>query len=226
MVVVQNDANGPEDGGGARFRPEPSSYLMTFMDIVNMITHMTLGAVAFITIFLGIMYVPVLRQHIILTVVGYVILMTQSILVLSSHNGWSRTIRYKDRKIVHLLMQVFGSILAIAGNIVVMVEKNVHFNTTHGILGLVAMIFTIISLVGGAFHLYIHCMPRVTCLLHCIIGALTMIIGFLALIFGIEETFRTVFGNASTNLLICLTVMSLVGTLLPCCLKLQRGCKF
>ncbi|XP_028169932.1 uncharacterized protein LOC114359656 [Ostrinia furnacalis] len=124
MVAVQNDANGPEDGGGARFRPEPSSYLMTFMDIVNMITHMTLGAVAFITIFLGIMYVPVLRQHIILTVVGYVILMTQSILVLSSHNGWSRTIRYKDRKIVHLLMQVFGSILAIAGNIVVMVEKN------------------------------------------------------------------------------------------------------
>lgn len=72
MAAVQNGANGMVEDGGPRFKPEPSTRLMRFLDIVNLITHLCLGGVAITVIFLAINFqtdAP-LSQHMILCVLG------------------------------------------------------------------------------------------------------------------------------------------------------------
>lgn len=61
--------------------------------------------------------------------------MSQAILTFSPNNGWTNSLKYPNKKMVHWVMQVSGSILAIAGSIIRFTNLNEHMQTAHGILG-------------------------------------------------------------------------------------------
>lgn len=61
--------------------------------------------------------------------------MAEAILSLCPHNGWSANLRLFDKKVAHMVLQVLGSGLAIAGSFIKIIDKSVHWNTLHGQFG-------------------------------------------------------------------------------------------
>lgn len=76
------------------------------------------------------------------------------------------------------------------------------------------MILTCVSLVGGVINLYTE-RTVFTKLLHSGAGTLTLVSAFICLCLGFDKTiFRLARGQTTSNLLIALTVIALIGTLL------------
>lgn len=60
--------------------------------------------------------------------------MAQGILAYSPV-GWANHLTYENKKLIHSIMQICGSILAIAGSAVQMASTNLTLETPHGICG-------------------------------------------------------------------------------------------
>ncbi|XP_063626567.1 uncharacterized protein LOC134798156 [Cydia splendana] len=192
---------------------ERSSFIMC-MNVINSITHWVLGAVAMAAITLAAIFPGSSHfiQHVYLCTIGYVVLMAQAILTFNPNNGWSRSMRYQDKRVIHRVMQIAGSLLAITGSIIRMVNLTNNFQSPHGILGLIAMLLTAISLVGGIIGLYTK--TTAIKLLHACAGSLTLISAFICLCLGFDKSvFRGLFNDTVADLAITLTVIGLIGTL-------------
>ncbi|XP_068630499.1 transmembrane reductase CYB561D2-like [Battus philenor] len=94
--------------------------------------------------------------HIILCVIGHQLLMAESFLCLSSFNGWVSKLRHVDKLRAHWVLQIVGSGMALAGSFIKIMDKEVHWNTYHGQFALVAMVFTVASLLNGLTALYAY----------------------------------------------------------------------
>ncbi|XP_053614703.1 uncharacterized protein LOC128677701 [Plodia interpunctella] len=200
--------------------PEPqASPLLVMMNIINSLTHMLLGAVAcssFILVQLG-LWSASFSQHVYLCVTGYIILMSVAIMSYDPNTSWSRHLKYQEKKTSHILLQIVGSVLAITGSIIRIKNLNTNFETTHGILGLVAMILTMMSLIGGLINLFLSGSKNSLLLktVHSCVGSLALVIAFICLCFGFDNVYRAIFGNAAANMSISFTIFALVGVLLP-----------
>ncbi|KAI8431791.1 hypothetical protein MSG28_016211 [Choristoneura fumiferana] len=151
-------------------------------------------------------------------------MMAQAILTFSPHNGWSVSLSYRDKKVAHWVMQVVGAILATTGSIIRISNIATNFQSPHGILGLIAMILTFISLIGGAINLYTK-KTVFTTIIHSCAGSLTLAAAFLALCLGFDKfVFRNVMGDTVANLSIALTAIGLVGTLMQLPFPMEKGC--
>ncbi|XP_063540318.1 probable transmembrane reductase CYB561D1 [Cydia strobilella] len=192
---------------------ERSSFIMC-MNVINSITHWVLGAVAMVAITLAAIFPGSSHfiQHVYLCTIGYVVLMAQAILTFNPNNGWSRSMRYQDKKVIHWVMQIAGSLLAIIGSIIRIVNVSNNFQTPHGILGLIAMLLTALSLVGGIIGLYTK--TAAIKILHSCAGSLTLISAFICLCLGFDKAlFRGLFNDTVANLAIAFTAFGLIGTL-------------
>ncbi|XP_072942987.1 transmembrane reductase CYB561D2-like [Epargyreus clarus] len=194
---------------------QQSPFILT-MNIINTITHIMLGGVAFGAIYFANLIIEPneVKQHIYCCVIGYVILMAQAILAMNPYNSWSNILLHQDKKICHWVMQILGSIIALAGGIIQITNRNIirHFSTAHGVLGLIAMILTVLSLVGGVFNIYssrLRLNVTLVRICHMTLGCLVIITAFLALCLAFHIVYRAVMGNANATLLIALTVLSL-----------------
>ncbi|XP_028169931.1 uncharacterized protein LOC114359655 [Ostrinia furnacalis] len=204
-------------------------FLMRFMNIVDSFTHFNLGAVAF-TLFsisagIGVSTNTVantLVQHMVLTVLGYVVLFAQSLLVLSPNNGWSRSYSDKEKNIVHGVMHFIGCVLALAGGGVAMAGVSLQYNSTHGKMGIAVMVFTGLSLIVGLVHHFTSCMPRVMHACHMGLACLTIIFAFVTMTLGIDTVYRGLLNDRMTDLLIAFSVIALVGTILPSCVRVLK----
>lgn len=61
--------------------------------------------------------------------------MSHAILSLNAQNVWSAQLSLLHRVRAHVVLQILGSALAIAGSIVMMKEKTHHFTSLHGKFG-------------------------------------------------------------------------------------------
>ncbi|XP_030026521.1 uncharacterized protein LOC115444754 [Manduca sexta] len=196
--------------------PPDSPTLTVIMNVVMTGTHIVIGAVSlsaflFSNIFVG---TSSMTQHIQLCVFGYVILMSQAILTFSPHS-WANSLMYPKKKIIHLVMQVVGSLMAIVGSIIRFASLTDHLQSAHGILGFIAFILTVVSLVGGVMNLIFpkHLSTLLFRLVHICVGILTISVAFLSLCFGFNDLYRTLLGDINANLSISLTIMALCGVL-------------
>ncbi|XP_046967992.1 uncharacterized protein LOC124535723 [Vanessa cardui] len=131
--------------------------LKIFQSSLNLLAHILIGATVGISILYSFRNGTPLSStplHIVLCVIGYQLLMSEAILSLCPHNGWSASLRLVDKRRAHTILQIVGSVLAIAGSIVKALNKSVNWNTLHGQYGLVAMVFTAVCLVNGVASLY------------------------------------------------------------------------
>jgi cytochrome b-561 domain containing protein 2 len=69
----------------------------------------------------------------------YQLLMVEAILVMAP-DSWLANLTLKHRKLVHYGMQVVGSILALAGSFLKIIDKDVHWDTLHGQFGKLVII--------------------------------------------------------------------------------------
>ncbi|CAD0197765.1 unnamed protein product [Chrysodeixis includens] len=123
----------------------------------------------------------------------YQLLMGQSFLGLCPYNSWSADLNTVNKRRAHWVLATMGSILAVAGSILVMLWKNVNFNTMHGKLGLVAMVFTVVNLVTGVAALYAtplrrFCIPpSLSKISHILFGVVAFVTAGASLCYGYDK---------------------------------------
>ncbi|CAG9123816.1 unnamed protein product [Plutella xylostella] len=143
----------------------------------------------------------------------YVVLMSQAVLSLSPYNGWSQTFSYQEKRFMHWVLQIAGSALAITGSIIKIVDTPDNFQTVHGIIGLIALLLTCLSMIGGIINLlFFKVNPKIIKILHASLGLLTLCVAYLSLIFAFSD-YSNIFLNGVSNvrLAISLTVVGLGG---------------
>ncbi|XP_048483651.1 uncharacterized protein LOC119690288 isoform X3 [Plutella xylostella] len=185
------------------------------LNIFNTITHMVIGGVTLVAIVFALRpgFSDDFRQHIIMCTVGYVVLMSQAVLSLSPYNGWSQTFLYQEKRFMHWVLQIAGSALAITGSIIKIVDTPDNFQTVHGIIGLIALLLTCLSMIGGIINLlFFKVNPKIIKILHTCLGLLTLCVAYLSLIFAFSD-YSNIFLNGVSNvrLAISLTVVGLGG---------------
>ncbi|XP_068629699.1 transmembrane reductase CYB561D2-like [Battus philenor] len=176
---------------------ETNYNLYIFQSTLNLLAHLLIGIVV------GISFLFSLRNglplgptplHIILCVVGHQLLMAESILSLSSDNGWSQKLKLVDKRRAHWILQILGSGIALAGSFIKIVDKQVHWNTYHGQFALVAMVFTIASLVNGLTSLYAYEFRKflngtISKLTHICFGVVAFAASSISLCYGFDKNF-------------------------------------
>ncbi|KAJ2948502.1 hypothetical protein O0L34_g7751 [Tuta absoluta] len=202
---------------------QSTSRWVVCLSLVNSVTHVMIGAIACVAfLFANRFDGSSFSQHIYLCVTGYIILMSQAIMAISNY-GWTSSFKYDDKRIIHLSMQIIGSVLAISGSIHRMVGVDSHFQSAHGFFGIFAFIFTCMSLIGGVVTYFTNFKPTLIKICHACFGCVTITCAFFCFIFAIDKSiFRLFVLNPGANMLILFTVMALVGTLLPASMNVYR----
>lgn len=123
----------------------------------------------------------------------YQILMAEAILTLYSSNGWSFFHSPNTKKTLHWVLQVVGSVMAIAGTVILYPKRTKHFLSIHSITGLVSMILIVVSVINGilahrrpSFYRKVKIRPVVFKIFHNFTGIATFVIGknFFFIAFG------------------------------------------
>ncbi|XP_045501749.1 uncharacterized protein LOC123698957 [Colias croceus] len=221
--TITNDAPDEVDRSAHYVSP----VYVTLLSATTTITNLCLGAAAMgaIVFIHSFALSSTMKQHVYLCGIGYVILMAQAIQSLNPHSGWARLVRYQDRRVVHWMLQIVASITVVVGSVIRMMDVPNNFRTTHGILGLVSLILTILSMVGGIVNAYsskLNINPSYLKIAHSCLGSLTLSSAFLCLCFAFNSTFRVGLGDQNADLAISVTVIALVGSLASPCIGVVR----
>ncbi|CAH2264374.1 jg18438 [Pararge aegeria aegeria] len=156
--------------------------------------------------------------------------MVQAIHSVNINTGWARAFSCNNKRAVHYILQIIGSILGITGCLRMILTKGPHqnFSNFHSIFGYIAMIFTILSLIGGVVNLYstkISINNKFIRIAHAILGSLTIVFAFLSMAsFPITEEIskKKHLGNTNHNLFIALTIISLILILASPIMNVRR----
>ncbi|KAM3956382.1 transmembrane reductase CYB561D2-like [Aphomia sociella] len=202
---------------------------------INLTAHILIGIVVGISIIFGFRSgfpLEATPLHIVLCVIGYQLLMAEAILSLSPDNSWTASYRAIDKKRAHWILQILGSALAITGSFIKILDKTVHWNTLHGQFGLVALVFTIISLVNGLTSLYASELRRfipgiVSKISHIVIGSFGFAAASASLCFGFNKGFfrnwiTSPLANTIIVFTIIFTIIIIINPLLTFLKRLKR----
>lgn len=126
--------------------------------------------------------------------------MAQAILTFYPENVWSKKLTRSQKRTLHWMLQVTGSMAAIIGMIIEYVGREQkgksHFKSIHALFGLSAGILALISLMGGistlwSIELKKYARPIYIKLTHILFGIVA---------FGLGKHLVFVFQNNSSNL--------------------------
>ncbi|XP_045774249.1 uncharacterized protein LOC123873447 [Maniola jurtina] len=194
MVMADPEAvvNGSKDDMGVE-----NYSLRIFHSTLNLLAHILIGIVVGICVLFAFrngLPLNMTNMHIVLCVIGYQLLMSEAILALCPHNSWSSGLKLVDKKRTHTILQILGSTLAIVGSILKMLDKSTNFNTLHGQFGLVAMVFTTVSLVNGLTSLYAYELRNYipgnfSKIPHIIFGVVAYVTSLICLCYGLDKGF-------------------------------------
>ncbi|XP_055850691.1 uncharacterized protein LOC129915236 [Episyrphus balteatus] len=180
------------------YTPTKFQKIEFFLGIIN---RMLIG---FVTIYVTFLSLRSLKNgdvpwHALLCTIGFKLLMTEGIL--SYYKGNSTTYNWfrREKVILHITLQLLGSLFGITGMIFRMTIDKFHFTTLHGKLGLVAFVLCLISLLCGLSALYStrmkkYLQPFFSKTIHGLLGILTYAVGIVCLIYGYDTN---VFGLMS-----------------------------
>ncbi|KAF2903855.1 hypothetical protein ILUMI_02314 [Ignelater luminosus] len=134
--------------------------------------------------------------HPVLLATGWVLLMSEGILLLAPNNTLTRalSLTHKSRVKYHWIIQIVGIVSSLAGFIVIYINKNLkdkpHFHSWHGLIGLISVIGFIPSIISGIVALYGFALknyikPVNSKLIHRICGILTFSIGSITVLLSL-----------------------------------------
>ncbi|KAI5646383.1 eukaryotic cytochrome b561 domain-containing protein [Phthorimaea operculella] len=212
----------------APVRYEEKYGLMIIQSGFNLLAHILVGmtvAVCFLFAFRGGLPLGATPLHIVLCVAGYQLLMAEAILSLTNQNGWSSKFRLIDKRRAHWILQILGSGLAIAGSYIKIIDKSVNWNSLHGQFALVALVFTVVSMVNGlsslwAYEVRRYIPPNLSKITHICFGTVAFAAAGISLCYGMDKgLFRNWTGtdahaNTYIGLAAILTIIVIVNPLI------------
>lgn len=145
--------------------------------------------------------------------------MTEAILCFSNENILTRYFNHKERATIHWILQTVGICLISVGFAAVIASKNSkgkpHFVTWHAIIGLVAMIASVLALIGGiiarfSFPIRHIIRPVTVKVLHSLLGTIVYILMIFTILLGIYSNWfkrhSSVTGVVVSNVIILFVI--------------------
>ncbi|XP_076637723.1 transmembrane reductase CYB561D2 [Colletes latitarsis] len=119
------------------------------VNVIDVINHIL---VIYMTVFLLIYTAgsfSVMDLHVSLCTVGYVLLMSEAIVILAGESFLTKFLTRRAKSHVHWILQLVGLICIIVGVAVMYNVKKFHFRTTHAILGISSLAIMIFVTIFG-----------------------------------------------------------------------------
>ncbi|CAO1421262.1 unnamed protein product [Diamesa serratosioi] len=129
-----------------------------------------------------------------LLTIGYLIFMSQAILVMADNNVFTHLMAYHKRVIAHWILQAIALVLITIGQSCIFINKvrlgKPHYQSIHSILGLLTFMLTILTAVGGVFSKYSYQLrtymkPLHIKMIHSLAGIITYAMAATTISFGI-----------------------------------------
>ncbi|XP_011301193.1 uncharacterized protein [Fopius arisanus] len=161
------------------------------------VNHVIVLSVTGYVLYLAGWELNVTSLHVGLCTVGYVLLMSEGLMVLASENPLSRQLNgYKTRNHVHWCLQIIGGSLSIAGTLIMFRIKKNHFKSIHGILGITSVAIMIFLGISGASVFYAYQLRKIlkpvgTKAMHYSLGISCFIIGIVSQCYGYNKKWIT-----------------------------------
>ncbi|KYM94524.1 PREDICTED: cytochrome b561 domain-containing protein 2 [Cyphomyrmex costatus] len=195
--------------------------LISAIDTIN---HILIGLVTLYIVYHATKEYSVTNVHVILCTIGYVLLMSEAILVLANDNMLTASLSRPVKKHLHWILQVTGLILIFIGIGVMYNSKSVHFLSNHSIAGISSLIIICVVVLFGypvwiAWKLRKFVRPMIIKFLHNILAITGFIIGMVSQCYGYKKSWvyrETKMKHADDTLLvltILITILSLRSAL-------------
>ncbi|XP_060527360.1 transmembrane reductase CYB561D2-like [Cylas formicarius] len=162
--------------------------------------------------------------HIFLTTIGFALLMAEAVSLLNEGNVFYIGVNKLRRGLIHGTYMFLATLSAVIGIGLKIQEKSdrgsKHFTSTHGKLGIAALVLTITACLGGlgvlnSSRLYrAGIKPKWVRVLHILISCFAYLIGCVALGYGIDSYFGEATADTKKGLITVLglyVVISLSG---------------
>ncbi|KFB50121.1 hypothetical protein ZHAS_00018177 [Anopheles sinensis] len=165
--------------------------------------------------------------------IGYLILMSQAVLTMSGTNYFTHRCHHRTKVFLHWLLQAVAGILITIASVCIFLNKirlqKSHFQTLHGIFGLVTVCFTLASIAGGvttkyAFQLRHHMRPIYSKLIHGIAGTVTYLLGVTTIGLGVYSHWFQEDNDANVRLtlVVAIGVIAMYVIIAPMLNTIQR----
>ncbi|XP_067620243.1 uncharacterized protein [Eurosta solidaginis] len=210
-------------------QPAKLTLAQKFEFVLTLINRFLIG---FITVYLCWMSLRLdledITWHALFCTLGFLCLMSEGLIAYYNGNIWTQVCPRPEKARLHWVLQIFGSVIGLAGVVIKIFLEDVHFQTRHGIVGLATTIILLISLLSGLISLYAaelksRLQPRFNKTLHNIIGLTTFTLAMLSMYYSFDTDLFNVYSidTASFNdfrllmkiIIIVIYVLSVYGPL-------------
>ncbi|CAG9123825.1 hypothetical protein JYU34_014414 [Plutella xylostella] len=164
-----------------------------------------------------------LQLHIVFAGTGYQLFLVEAVLTLHRHNSWSFNLSEDGKRIVHGCLQVIGAIFVMAGTFLALSETKMTVNTAHGILGVIAFAFTLLSFVTGIITLFsskVKLMVKAgpIKIFHIAVGLFALSVGLVSIVIGFHMDYFRVGREGMSSALMAFVLFILLYVLVqPLC---------
>lgn len=195
-----------------------------FISAMDAINHALIIGVTGYLVYYSAKKYTVTNVHVILCTIGYVLLMSEAIVVLAGDNILTCHFSRRANKHLHWILQAVGLIFNLVGVSLMINAKTVHFRSIHGITGITSLVIVCAVTIFGypvwiAWKLRKFVRPVVTKFLHNFLGNAGFVIGMVSQCYGYRKKWIYRMGEveyADDVLLVLtalITILSLRGAL-------------
>ncbi|XP_052889035.1 uncharacterized protein LOC128297437 [Anopheles moucheti] len=150
--------------------------------------------------------------------IGYLIIMSQAVLTMSGTNFFTHRCHHRTKVFLHWLLQAVAGVLITIASVCIFLNKvrlgKPHFQTLHGIFGLVTVCFTLASIGGGvttkyAFQLRHYISPMYSKVMHGMAGTVAYLLATTTISLGVYSHWFQEDNDANVRL----TLVIAIGTI-------------
>ncbi|KAL0820472.1 hypothetical protein ABMA28_006339 [Loxostege sticticalis] len=148
-----------DEESGVNYTGSWDSAWNAICQLFNLLHHMLVAIVVFVLWHFALTSeanggITNLSLHIVFAGTGYQLFLVEAVLTLNKHNSWSVQMSDDGKRIVHGCLQLIGSIFVIAGTFLGLARVDMAVTTAHGICGVIALAFAMVSFVSGIIALF------------------------------------------------------------------------
>lgn len=184
----------------AKKKGHPIPLINHIFEHLTTVAHVGIVGVTIYIVWLSSRGFEFFNWHPILYSIGWMLLMTEALLMLTKDNIFSNRITYTWRVRWHWMMQVVAIAMSLAGFIIIFIyedgedehgSKGSHFGTSHGLYGLISMILGLIpTCLSGipalfSFRLRAVIPPKINKFIHATSGIASVVFGGVTMVLSL-----------------------------------------
>ncbi|CAK9819710.1 Probable transmembrane reductase CYB561D1 [Anthophora quadrimaculata] len=210
IASSSSSSNSSANSEGSDTKRSVYSICVTGLDLVN---HILIACLTVFTLYHCLPSTSVFNLHVTLCTLGYVLLMSEAILILAGESILTNFLTHRAKKHLHWILQVLGVACTVSGVVLMFRVKQVHFRSTHAILGITSVSVMLILTIFGypVFTLRFRNVirPVVMKFGHNLLGMLCFTIGIASQCYGYRK-FRSLSEETQTT---CIVVALIIVAL-------------